>query len=123
MRRRPPGSTRTDTLFPSTTLFRSPRGSAGCSSITFREKPNGSQLPPRRRAAAGPRCDGRPDRSGEHTSELQSLMRVSYAVLCSKSKNYRSKHSLRTPHSTAHPLSAFVIIYHHHNKHKTPEQI
>src|SRR3546814_1002417 len=82
MIRRPPRSTRTDTLFPYTTLFRSPQ---------------------RRLAAAGAgpalgrgahRC--RPSlavdrqrglRSEEHTSELQSLMRISYAVFCLKKKN------------------------------------
>src|SRR3546814_8033047 len=82
MIRRPPRSTRTDTLFPYTTLFRSVR---------------------RRTAFAGPasRCseDARPPRiairsirSEEHTSELQSLMRISYAVFCLKKKqpNYSS---------------------------------
>src|SRR3546814_4625446 len=70
MIRRPPRSTRTDTLFPYTTLFRSPhsrRVAAG------RLRP----LPPSR--AAVRRESGR---SEEHTSELQSLMRTSYAVFC-----------------------------------------
>src|SRR3546814_8400854 len=70
MRRRPPRSTRTDTLFPYTTLFRSP-----CA--TKRPSPRGigrSAL-----VAAG-------SRSEEHTSELQSLMRISYAVFCLKKK-------------------------------------
>src|SRR3546814_4759808 len=85
MIRRPPRSTRTDTLFPYTTLFRSM--SAGHQ----RSRHHGARLPARRR----PRCDdGRPDgglgggdRSEEHTSELQSLMRISYAVFCLKKKN------------------------------------
>src|SRR3546814_10763700 len=73
MIRRPPGSTRTDTLFPYTTLFRSPR-SCVCS------VPWPTAVRPSRR----PRRRGR---SEEHTSELQSLMRISYAVFCLKKKN------------------------------------
>src|SRR3546814_1092054 len=74
MIRRPPRSTRTDTLFPYTTLFRS----------TWSRR-SGSQAAPRDRA---PRRDGpRGRRSEEHTSELQSLMRISYAVFCLKKKN------------------------------------
>src|SRR3546814_6011707 len=69
MIRRPPRSTRTDTLFPYTTLFRSPPGRAPA--------PCGRR--PRRRARQ--HC-----RSEEHTSELQSLMRISYAVFCLKKK-------------------------------------
>src|SRR3546814_5809337 len=76
MIRRPPRSTRTDTLFPYTTLFRStavsPKATAPGSSW-------GSRKP------TSPRCLGR---SEEHTSELQSLMRISYAVFCLKKKNY-----------------------------------
>src|SRR3546814_4821565 len=75
MIRRPPRSTRTDTLFPYTTLFRS----TGCEigNVSFRHL----------RKAAGPcRGDVDADRSEEHTSELQSLMRISYAVFCLKKK-------------------------------------
>src|SRR3546814_4161515 len=103
MIRRPPRSTRTDTLFPYTTLFRSRR--------------------PAERRADG-RCDGRghvqryaaraadiviPEgrphqqhdahddrRSEEHTSELQSLMRISYAVFCLKKKKKNKCHT-KTP--------------------------
>src|SRR3546814_7971998 len=93
MLRRPPRSTRTDTLFPYTTLFRS-------------GKPLRRAAPPVHRA--GGRRRGRPARqrknrrqpwlrhgaqrqrdrrrSEEHTSELQSLMRISYAVFCLKTK-------------------------------------
>src|SRR3546814_8838477 len=71
MRRRPPRSTRTDTLFPYTTLFRS-RGDPHVALAA------GRCALPRSRARA--RCD--PARSEEHTSELQSLMRISYAVFC-----------------------------------------
>src|SRR3546814_11623480 len=83
MIRRPPRSTRTDTLFPYTTLFRSTcrnarrwRGIAG-----FGRWRTGS---------CGPNCGGSraARRSEEHTSELQSLMRISYAVFCLKKKNH-----------------------------------
>src|SRR3546814_1441142 len=71
MIRRPPRSTRTDTLFPYTTLFRS----APCSFVIFE-----SALRSRMRVFVPVR------RSEEHTSELQSLMRISYAVFCLKKK-------------------------------------
>src|SRR3546814_982222 len=70
MIRRPPRSTRTDTLFPYTTLFRS-LPCRHCSHV----RPGRRPCPCRRR------------RSEEHTSELQSLMRISYAVFCLKKKN------------------------------------
>src|SRR3546814_12241667 len=88
MIRRPPRSTRTDTLFPYTTLFRSshkisgrgrPAHSAQISTLS------GTPLEP----AVGFRLSAmRTDdrRSEEHTSELQSLMRISYAVFCLKKK-------------------------------------
>src|SRR3546814_21099104 len=72
MIRRPPRSTRTDTLFPYTTLFRSPDRAApemphiGIERLGARHRQH--------------------DRSEEHTSELQSLMRISYAVFCLKKK-------------------------------------
>src|SRR3546814_1927111 len=83
MIRRPPRSTRTDTLFPYTTLFRSHR-------------PFSRRSPPAcREATAARRSDPiRPDgdsRSEEHTSELQSLMRISYAVFCLKKKKKKEK--------------------------------
>src|SRR3546814_7634036 len=82
MIRLPPRSTRTDTLFPYTTLFRSRA-----------QTRTGTRLAPapawRRSGAA---------RSEEHTSELQSLMRISYAVFCLKKKN--DKHKIKKPHKT-----------------------
>src|SRR3546814_11296553 len=78
MIRRPPRSTRTDTLFPYTTLFRSATAWLG---IFFIRETQGSI----RRL----RCEKSSDRgirSEEHTSELQSLMRISYAVFCLKKK-------------------------------------
>src|SRR3546814_1316666 len=88
---RPPSSTRTDTLFPYTTLFRS-AGLAGRDGGTPPAPPHGAPgegrlLGQRGKAGAGTRAGGLPgvhpqggDRSEEHTSELQSLMRTSYAV-------------------------------------------
>src|SRR3546814_6499071 len=83
MIRRPPRSTRTDTLFPYTTLFRS-RGRTSASM---------GDTPIVRIASISsvnfmvPSC-----RSEEHTSELQSLMRISYAVFCLKKKNNHKKY-------------------------------
>src|SRR3546814_1414032 len=76
MIRRPPRSTRTDTLFPYTTLFRSRRSD--------RQLP-GVAASLRRHADSGGAIAQH--RSEEHTSELQSLMRISYAVFCLKKKN------------------------------------
>src|SRR3546814_958551 len=97
MIRRPPRSTRTDTLFPYTTLFRSVERTGD----RDRELAAGVQV--QRRAFSAkqihPACLGadqaarivedmtaKQDRSEEHTSELQSLMRISYAVFCLKKK-------------------------------------
>src|SRR3546814_5497261 len=109
MIRRPPRSTRTDTLFPYTTLFRSPVQAGGLYPISDVWYIDASLDTPERlrihvaqfaREIAGEarldECiDDRPDgigfacraRSEEHTSELQSLMRISYAVFCLKQKN------------------------------------
>src|SRR3546814_4287013 len=86
MIRRPPRSTRTDTLFPYTTLFRSHLLIAGttgsgksvglnCMILSLLHRLNPDQC---RMIMI--------DRSEEHTSELQSLMRISYAVFCLKKK-------------------------------------
>src|SRR3546814_15568682 len=90
MIRRPPRSTRTDTLFPYTTLFRS-RLSPICSrqprtySTRWSKRARRCRTHGRRSNAA---CLARlSKRSEEHTSELQSLMRISYAVFCLKKKN------------------------------------
>src|SRR3546814_5867356 len=103
MIRRPPRSTRTDTLFPYTTLFRSTghaqADAAPCGQgITRRatqaslHRQAGSARSIRAVRAIGrapvgpaqPRAAGSALRSEEHTSELQSLMRISYAVFCLK---------------------------------------
>src|SRR3546814_2009509 len=95
MIRRPPRSTRTDTLFPYTTLFRSrPRSRTradGCADARHRT----GGRPPLHRSNEEPLLrvpDGDPlRRSEEHTSELQSLMRISYAVFCLKKKKKQTK--------------------------------
>src|SRR3546814_4572131 len=82
MIRRPPRSTRTDTLFPYTTLFRSGPSRQDRAAGDF-QRGTGARL----RGAGGQGLAGggrRGARSEEHTSELQSLMRISYAVLCLK---------------------------------------
>src|SRR3546814_2671983 len=84
MRRRPPRSTRTDTLFPYTTLFRSL-----CRHIVARDG-DAADAVARDLIGVTQNSFGRAleeYRSEEHTSELQSLMRISYAVFCSKKKN------------------------------------
>src|SRR3546814_1291815 len=94
MIRRPPRSTRTDTLFPYTTLFRSLAAHPHVSHDAASDRqhpPRLRQLDQRRRAGgSGNEPDNRlhrsPHRSEEHTSELQSLMRISYAVFCLKKK-------------------------------------
>src|SRR3546814_2296798 len=128
MIRRPPRSTRTDTLFPYTTLFRSPASlsqkaerklnrlrlnsalvSAGISAAIFfapitvtpwmrfaSPDTEPSTLPPLSAAM----------RSEEHTSELQSLMRISYAVFCLKKKNIAE---IRTAHLRTHLLNTKLV--------------
>src|SRR3546814_5341385 len=110
MIRRPPRATRTDTLFPYTTLFRSV--------ILFRPGTLGGSGFPAGSAVAlvqGGNLDLKPERatnwsatlaihppslsrSEEHTSELQSLMRISYAVFCLKKKTDSSRQINRTLH-------------------------
>src|SRR3546814_5457758 len=109
MIRRPPRSTRTDTLFPYTTLFRSP---AVLPVLPCRRGVRGRD--PRRSCPLGrdpgcvasadlpslPRTQRIPDRSEEHTSELQSLMRISYAVFCLKKKRINTNiTSITTTHT------------------------
>src|SRR3546814_3875674 len=93
MIRRPPRSTRTDTLFPYTTLFRSPAGPGDPGAERHGGDPApavGKRLAPALDrspgGAGGEHLSRPPRRSEEHTSELQSLMRISYAVFCLKKK-------------------------------------
>src|SRR3546814_9225360 len=92
MIRRPPRSTRTDTLLPYTPLFRSttarPAGHPFDLLVGVRPQEWQDRL---FLFGQGDRQAVRPDRSEEHTSELQSLMRISYAVFCLKKKK-ENKH-------------------------------
>src|SRR3546814_5291914 len=104
MIRRPPRSTRTDTLFPYTTLFRSnfrrqngrlaglaptrETVSAVSAAVAAERLSEASAVPRFAAAAADFVSSGR---SEEHTSELQSLMRISYAVFCLKKKKDKNK--------------------------------
>src|SRR3546814_9730062 len=101
MIRRPPRSTRTDTLFPYTTLFRSAheaghlaRGPREAESEMFEKTGNSV-------------------RSEEHTSELQSLMRISYAVFCLKKKTI---HTTKQEKQTRQHQQ--LIVRERHNEYK-----
>src|SRR3546814_4198183 len=93
MIRRPPRSTRTDTLFPYTTLFRSNVVPRQANEQRLPEGGEEGQQEAGRQPApviadegdVFPNCASH--RSEEHTSELQSLMRISYAVFCLKKKS------------------------------------
>src|SRR3546814_10238820 len=111
MIRRPPRSTRTDTRFPYTTLFRSPDYAQSPRLIPRRN----TRAKKRARQGAGPfyisiasvRSGAFDDRSEEHTSELQSLMRTSYAVFCLKKK--KKTHNLHNkPHPTTHNITSNI---------------
>src|SRR3546814_9492739 len=93
MIRRPPRSTRTDPLFPYTTLFRSHAVAKPCdplydASELYGIVPTDPRKPYEVREVIARLVDGR---SEEHTSELQSLMRISYAVFCLKKKKKENK--------------------------------
>src|SRR3546814_9051690 len=90
MIRRPPRSTRTDTLFPYTTLFRS--GHAAQDGAAVRQ-PGNPGIGRHRQSPRSPE-DPLPADRKSHTSELQSLMRISYAVFCLKKK--KSKNQIET---------------------------
>src|SRR3546814_5040564 len=96
MIRRPPRSTRTDTLFPYTTLFRSGDRLPRRAGRTCRSAARSGRMAWIGRAgrAAQHHLDAAaaqvPGRSEEHTSELQSLMRISYAVFCLKKKTKKT---------------------------------
>src|SRR3546814_3650423 len=110
MRRRPPRSTRTDTLFPYTTLFRSaamaedamaaatnPAALAALPDDQFTLGLSLIHAEPGYRASSFPPPAQPPPagRSEEHTSELQSLMRISYAVFCLKKKKHKNTDNKR----------------------------
>src|SRR3546814_2823980 len=97
MIRRPPRSTRTDTLFPYTTLFRSAGGGVARVPVAGdrRHRPRRVPCSPRYPAVSMPHVRSTSlhpkSRSEEHTSELQSLMRISYAVFCLKKKKQQTQ--------------------------------
>src|SRR3546814_8086560 len=106
MLRRPPRSTRTDTLFPYTTLFRSfawPKNRHSVLSGTKTSHLSNSMI-------CSPPCLSKAFRSEEHTSELQSLMRISYAVFCLKQQN--------SIHTSSTRLHSFTLKKHTHNYHQ-----
>src|SRR3546814_7249564 len=123
MLRQPPRSTRTDTLFPYTTLFRS-RSRGSSQPARFRQPsparpPRATSTISRRvRRWAGtvgtvsPRRSTK-RRSEEHTSELQSLMRNSYAVFCLKKK--KTKHIIKDNKSITTQLKITELL-NEHNK-------
>src|SRR3546814_3971180 len=104
MIRRPPRSTRTDTLFPYTTLFRSHAVESGAGIVDRAgdRRQRGQRIEAGADHDAGQQNGGTDidreettDRSEEHTSELQSLMRISYAVFClKKKKKKRHQHTV-----------------------------
>src|SRR3546814_3947019 len=106
MIRRPPRSTRTDTLFPDTTLFRSdrPGGQVAQGHLVRGRFELGQPVQHQRPRRGDEQSRGGVDadlplegervpaqRSEEHTSELQSLMRISYAVFCLKKKKHKNR--------------------------------
>src|SRR3546814_10190008 len=120
MLRRPPRSTRTDTLFPYTTLVRS-RFRAGAAHLGAEaHQPRRTRRVPW--GAAG--CPGQHKhlhcrrRSEEHTSELQSLMRISYAVFCLKQKKHNNMHTPR-PHTPPADTPEADLSRRHNHKHPT----
>src|SRR3546814_1000634 len=108
MIRRPPRSTRTDTLFPYTTLFRSP-----CNIFSNPPPSPDTALipaPSLSRATAWAASW----RSEEHTSELQSLMRISYAVFCLKKTKIRLTHHTHKAQSITTTTNDHYYITIHH---------
>src|SRR3546814_8819960 len=122
MIRRPPRSTRTDTLFPYTTLFRSLAEDFGLLHHRFMVERDDFG----RHRTGGQRADFLGHlleiRSEEHTSELQSLMRISSAVFClKKQKIEQHKYTAITQHNRAvhnpRNISATIhMIYVHHKE-------
>src|SRR3546814_1727323 len=143
MIRRPPRSTRTDTLFPYTTLFRSqpdadrpqqpevqrrgrrfgfpldrpPPQTAG--SLTVRDRYGGAPVrsgaifPDQPSPSIDELQDRRQTRSEEHTSELQSLMRRSYAVFCLTKKTQNETEHVYNPVPIAHRASGHLRAHKH----------
>src|SRR3546814_9625581 len=103
MRRLPPISTRTDTPFPYTTLFRSVRSP--------HQRVDRALQDEGRRGAV----DATDERSEEHTSELQSLMRISYAVFCLKKQTYKYIKNSTTNRTNTHTNNATTSTNNNNN--------
>src|SRR3546814_17698280 len=105
LKRRPPRSPCTDTLFPYTTLFRARQGRRCIAGTPMLARPADIREPltrptrdfrsPMTDTDAGNGADSAATRSEEHTSELQSLMRISYAVFCLKKKKNTTPNKYR----------------------------
>src|SRR3546814_10221058 len=122
MIRRPPRSTRTDTLFPYTTLFRS----CGFPVWHRRAREVQQRLDQHGQLHAGDMLDDvvvallgvhQRSRSEEHTSELQSLMRISYAVFCLKKKKTTINYEKSTTVSQKN-YHLTLINVHTHERHR-----
>src|SRR3546814_5702863 len=120
MIRRPPRSTRTDTLFPYTTLFRSFTRPSTRSSRLAAGMPRIDSIAVLTRFSSTCSTITRPAyRSEEHTSELQSLMRISYAVFCLKKKNNNISYliSVHTLHNNSHKTHTHREIHQQRTTH------
>src|SRR3546814_1996689 len=121
MIRRPPRSTRTDTLFPYTTLFRSDgdrveldRAFQDVGVRIFFVGNDGIGMTAHLLAEVAVQIE----RSEEHTSELQSLMRISYAVFCLKKKKHSKQMQTRLDHRTKDHLHDNKPNTHKTNSHR-----
>src|SRR3546814_5210951 len=122
MIRRPPRFTRTDTLFPYTTLFRSPgerrlQAEGGGEAVVDRRQA-GQRVRDVVRDGGAAVVDGnagqrRAERSEEHTSELQSLMRISYAVFCLKKKKNKCRNKTDNHHTHTTQISRDITNEQH----------
>src|SRR3546814_3422943 len=111
MIRRPPRSTRTDTLFPYTTLFRSERRVIIVRIVRAYER--NALSAPGRSPESSKYCPF--TRSEEHTSELQSLMRISYAVFClKKKKQYNKPHQNKIVKINIYTATMYLNAHHLH---------
>src|SRR3546814_6632596 len=107
MIRRPPRSTRTDTLFPYTTLFRS--------GVDERQETDTEMLAGHSMSPISEHF-----RSEEHTSELQSLMRISYAVFCLKKQKYKTKRIYRINQYQHTHRTAIKLYRYKTQEHRSP---
>src|SRR3546814_2177083 len=113
MIRRPPRSTRTDTLFPYTTLFRSHDVGSG---LRKEQEDGGQQHAAQDAERPGgivvPTVGTTIPRSEEHTSELQSLMRISYAVFCLKKKKHNNSNNIKMTMENHHNIHSQYRVTH-----------